>query len=281
MIQSRGKKLWLCIAAVGIGLSLLVSGCGLLDQGDLEVEQVEELEDLNFLSIDLAQEELKGRVKRMKEILKEDGRIKDSEYFFTFDGLLERTTIYDEETDKGNFYRMKSYDEKGRVTKRNRGGYDEFFHYDDEKNQYSMKVNGVVEEIGDLDPQTKKIIRVKEEFSLEEFRLDSRGLVVESVITYEGVGRWISTVEYNKWGQEIYSKIVREEKGKTDFIGEAARTYENGNLKSVKGRDRGMPISENWTVNVISEDFDEHGNWRKRQRSDNPTTLITREIEYY
>ena|GEM_PF-4764066 len=67
------------------------------------------------------------------------------------------------------------------------------------------------------------------------------------------------------------------------MIVEMTTVYENGALrgilqKSIIGSDlksTEMKIfCKNW-------DFDEYGNWRKRQRNNNPNTLITREIEYY
>jgi hypothetical protein len=79
------------------------------------------------------------------------------------------------------------YDEKERLVKRSNEETETLYQYDDEKNQFLIIRDGNIVTTGDLDPDTKKVIRLQNENISTEYQLDSRGLEIKKVIFHKNL----------------------------------------------------------------------------------------------
>jgi len=275
---------WLC--AVVVGLSLMVGGC----------TTAEKSEEPMFLSVTLAQEELKGRVRRVVIIYtsdfyrkeypnRESGAIEVKAEFSTA-GLLEkkiRTQLaYRNYSDSDTTF---FYDKKGRLEKSHHVKWEVEYEYDERKNQFVKIVNRKIEETGDLDPQTKQISYKHDENSMTKYKRDSKGLEIQTIQVRYGYRYLEAIAEYNEWGQMIYRKAksfnLAENWEQAIDVTESTRTYKDGfaiesNVKEFK---EGKLVSDS-TISYRNGEFDEHGNWLKRFSEDGHL-MITREIQYY
>jgi hypothetical protein len=280
MIQNKGKRLWLLVAAVGIGLSLLVSGCGDSKQKASEAEKPKES---IFLSVDLAEEELRGNVKRVK-IAEESsaGKKEIKEVFFTSSGRLEKEARIGPD---GTVI-LRTYDEKGRMA--TMGLPDTLgirSDFDEEKNTYIRKLGDEVLEEGELDPKSKRISRshMKESGTMTEITRNADGLILSQKRFHSGKAYDLVENEYNEWGQKIFTrKVIFDFPDSSDKVMEKMEltyTYEKGVLiggavKMFEGEEVVIDFNEPYK----NEDIDEQGNWRKRKME---LITVIREIEYY
>ena len=284
-VQSRGEKLWLCMVAVGIGLSLLVSGCGSSDKKGANPNPEEPM----FFSIVLAQEELKGRVKRAKIVVKTNREEEIvTEIFFSPNGIPEKTSVL--EPSKTNIH---FYDEKGRMVRQifsdAESNAELVTKFDDMNNKYLKAINGWIVEEGNLDPQTKEILRRTTGDIVVEHVLDSSGSEIGEVVFENGKRREESETKYNEWGQIISTKkIVYDTEfapDKVKYMWELTDTYKDGfKISSLVNSKDYSPLVPKLEKTYENENFDNHGNWRKRQERDDSGgygDTITREIEYY